>query len=199
MIPIPSFFNVARIPFQKQNSWACCSWELSFTLEYVHVAPLGISGMFEYVCNIKGLYFFLKRTDDSCCPALRHMKGTQFRSHAELWESGQQVTHPKHLFLFINPAGTLQKDFREANMQNIFYLFNVCNGSPLLSLISSRFTYKRDILSLGSCISPKHSQVCWQSFEALKYFHLTHNPSLGLRRNWFKDAGALWGQAAQQS
>lgn len=84
----------------------------------------------------------------------------------------------------------LQKDFREANMQNIFCLFNVCNGSPLLSLISSQFTYQPDILSLGSCISPKHSQACWQSFEALKYFHLTHNPSRGLGRNWFKVPGS---------
>lgn len=133
----------------------------------MHVALLGISGRFEYKFNTKGLYF-LKKTDDSCCLALRHMKGTWFWGHAELWESGQQVAHPKHLFIFINSAETQQKVFREANTQNIYHLCNVCNGSPLLSLISSQFTYKRDIISLGSFISPKHCQVCWQSFEALQ-------------------------------
>lgn len=54
--PCPFFsLHYKAVFFQNQNNWPCCSWELSFTLENVHVALLYISGRLEYICNTKGL------------------------------------------------------------------------------------------------------------------------------------------------
>ena len=55
-IPMPFFFlHYKAVYFQNQNNWPCCSWELSFTLENVHIALMYISGRLEYICNTKGL------------------------------------------------------------------------------------------------------------------------------------------------
>jgi len=128
-------------------------------LEYVHVALLGISGRSEYIFNIKGSYL-KKKTDDSSRPALKDMKGTDSEATLSSENQASKLHAQTTCFFLQNPAETWQKHFREANMQNICYLCNVCNGSPLLSLISSQFAYKRDIVSLGGFISPKHCQAC---------------------------------------
>lgn len=43
------FLHCKAVFFQNQNNWACCIWELSFTLENVHIALLCISGRLEYI------------------------------------------------------------------------------------------------------------------------------------------------------
>lgn len=60
-IPTPFFLTLQKCLISEPEQLGMCSWELSFTLEYMHVALLGISGRFEYIFNIKGLYFKKKR------------------------------------------------------------------------------------------------------------------------------------------